>query len=243
MSAFDSFLLQVVETLMDPADTSGVLLHGSFATGSGDSNSDVDLMCVTQSSRPRKIDHHFINGREIGVYAGSRPQISSVFHSDSGDNNNFVLYAFVRGRAVIDRDGDVAELIREANQIWEQGPPNPPPEARERVAAGRQIIIGSLDRMTLRATRSVQWREMVELFSARLFNDCFYQYCRMRRLWSSAIWEMLTWTDPRYDEILTITRNYLNNPSLENRLQATRKLAEATIIACASSREPVSKTG
>jgi len=243
MSAFDSFLPQAVEAVMDPADTLGVLLHGSFATGSNDSNSDVDLVCVTGSLQPRRIVHYFINGREIGVFAGSRLQIINSFRSDTGDNNNFVLYAFVRGTAIIDRNGDVAELIREANRIWEDGPPNPAPEVRERIAAGRQIIIGSLARMTLRATRSPQWREMVELFSGRLFNDCFYQYCRVSRLWSSAIWEMLTWTDPRYEEILTITRNYLSNPSLENRLQATRQLAEATIIACNTIREPVSKTG
>jgi hypothetical protein len=242
MSDFSSFLQQAVEAVTDRADTLGVLLHGSFATGSSDSNSDVDLICVTRSLQPRRIVHHFIDGREIGVFAGSRSQISNSFHTDTGDNNNFVLYAFVRGRAVIDHDGDVAELIREANRIWEQGPPIPAPEVRERVATSRQIIIGSLDRMTLRATRSPQWREMVDLFSARLFNDCFYQYCRMHRLWSSAIWEMLTWTDPRYEEILTVTRNYLSDPSLENRLQATRQLAEATLLAC-KNLEPVSKTG
>jgi hypothetical protein len=240
MSAFDSFLSQIVEAVTDSQDTLGVLLHGSYATGLCDSNSDVDLICVTRRSHPRRISHHFMDGREIGVFASSRPQITKSFHSDSGDNNNFVLYAFVRGRPVIDRNGDVAELVREANQIWGHGPPNPTQEVREKVAAGRQIIIGSLRRMTARATRSPQWQEMVQLFSARLFNDCFYQYCRMHRLWSSAIWEMLTWTDPRYEEILTITRNYLSDPSLENRLLAIRQLAEATIIRCEGNLEPVS---
>jgi predicted nucleotidyltransferase len=239
MSAFDSFLLQIVEAATDSEDTLGVLLHGSYATGSCDSNSDVDLICVTRRSHPRRISHHFVNGREIGVLASSRPQITKSFLLDSGDNNNFVLYAFVRGRPVIDRNGDVAELIREANRIWEQGPPNPTPEVRERIASGRQIIIGSLNRWTARATRSPQWQEMVQLFSARLFNDCFYQYCRIHRLWSSAIWEMLTWTDPRYEEILTITRKYLSDPSLESRLQAIRQLAEATIVACEDNPEPV----
>jgi hypothetical protein len=240
MSAFDSFLLRAVEAVTDSADTLGVLLHGSYASGACDSNSDVDLICVTRSRQPRKIIHHFIDGREIGVFASSRSQISRSLHFDSGDNNNFVLYAFVRGRPLIDRNGDVADLIREANQIWEQGPPNPPQEVKEQIAAGRQIIIGSLSRMTARAARSPQWREMVQLFSARLFNDCFYTYCRIHRLWSSAIWEMLTWTDPRYDEILTITRKYLTDPSPENRLQAIRELAESTIIACEGSPEPVS---
>ena len=240
MSAFDSFVLQVVEAVTDSADTLGVLLHGSYASGSCDSNSDVDLICVTRSRQPRRISHQVINGREIGVFASSRPQISESFHFDSGDNNNFVLYGFVRGRPVIDRSGDLADLIREANQIWQQGPPSPTPEFREKVAAGHQIIIGSLSRWTARATRSPQWREMVQLFSARLFNDCFYQYCRIHRLWSSAIWEMLTWTDPRYEEILKITQNYLSDPSLENRLQAVRQLAEATIIACDGNLDPIS---
>ena len=49
---------------------------------------------------------------------------------------------------------------------------------------------------------------------------------------------MLNWTDPCYEEILTITRKYLNDPSLESLLQAIRELAEATIAACNAGRIP-----
>jgi predicted nucleotidyltransferase len=236
MSAIDPLLLQTAEVVTDRQDTLGVLLYGSYASGSSHPDSDLDLICITQSSQPKQF-RRFVNGRDVDVYANSRVQITKIFYSDFGDNNNYVLRAFVRGRPVIDTHGDVAELIREAHRIWEQGPPNPIQEGRQKIAANLRVIMGVLGGLTARARRSPQWSEMAQIVSGRFFLDCFYQYCRVHRLWSSAIWEMLTWTDPRYGELLTITRKYLDDPSLETRLQAIRQLAEVTILACQGTRE------
>jgi predicted nucleotidyltransferase len=235
-------LLQIAEAVSDRDDTLGVLVYGSYASGSYQSDSDLDLICITRSSQPKQF-RRFVNGREVDVHANSRVQITKIFYTDFGDNNNFVLHAFVRGQPLIDPDGDVAELIREAHRIWEQGPPNPLQEVRQKIAANHRIIIAAAGRLTARSARSPQWCEVVQLLSGRFFLDCFYQYCRVHRLWSSGIWEMLTWTDPRYEELLTITRKYLNDPSLETRVQAIRQMAEATVIACGSNRETVLRNG
>jgi predicted nucleotidyltransferase len=240
MPTLDPLLVQTAEAVSDRDDSLGVLVYGSYASGSSSPDSDLDLICVTRSGPARQF-RRLVNGREVDVYANSRLQITRFFYSDFGDNNNFVLHAFVRGRPVIDPHGDVAELIREAHRIWEQGPPNPTQEGRQKIAANLRIIMGVSGRLATRATRSPQWREMVQVLSGRFFLDCFYQYCRVHRLWSSAIWEMLTWTDLRYEELLTIARQYLNDPSLESRLQAIQRLVEATIMACQGRRETVSQ--
>ena len=241
MSDLDLLLLQAAEAVSNRNDSVGVLVYGSYASGRWDPDSDLDLICVTRSSQPKQF-RLLVNGREVDVYANSRVQITKIFYSDFGDNNNFVLQAFVRGRPVIDPDGEVEELIREAHRIWEQGPPNPSPEGRQKIAACARVMLGVSGGLAARATRSPQWREMVEVLSGRFFLDSFYHYCRVNRLWSSTMWEMLTWTDSRYEELLTITREYLNDPSLENRLRAIGQLAEATIMSCQSSREAITRS-
>jgi predicted nucleotidyltransferase len=239
MSTLNPVVMQTAEAVTDRDDSLGVLVYGSYACGSWRPDSDLDLICVTRSGQPKHF-RRFVNGHEVDVYSNSRLQIGKIFYSDFGDNNNFVLHAFVRGRPVFDYYGDVAELIREAKRIWELGPAKPTQEGRERIAANHRVILGVSAQLATRAARSPQWREMAQLLSSRFFLDCFYQCCRAHQLWSSAIWEMLTWTDPKYEELLTITQKYLNNPSLENRLQAIGQLGESTIMACQGSRETAS---
>jgi len=232
----DPWLVQAAEAVSDHRDSLGVLVYGSYISGSFGPESDLDLICVTRGGQVRQF-RRLVDGREVDVYVSPRLQISKVFHSDFPDNNNFVLQAFVRGRLVSDPYGDLAELIREAQRVWDEGPPKPSHEGKQRIAANQRVILGVADGMAKRGTRSAQWREMMELLSGRFFLDCFYQYCRVYRLWSSAMWEMLAWTDPRYGQLLSITRNYLDDPSLDHRLQAIRMLAQATIKACQNGRE------
>jgi hypothetical protein len=68
---------------------------------------------------------------------------------------------------------------------------------------------------------------MAVLHSGTVLVDSLFKYCRAKRLWASAVWEMLHWTDPKYHQILAILRRYLGNPSLESRLDAITAIAQA----------------
>jgi ketosteroid isomerase-like protein len=229
MTSDDFFLARIATALSSSDDTLGVVVHGSYATASHDTRSDVDIIWVSRSDQKTARFVRLVDDIKVDIYAASCAQIYKSINADIRDNNNFVLYAFVRGHSLIDRNGSVAELTSAAHRLWAQGPATPGQEERERIQAVSGLTLEALDRLGARALRSPQWREMALLHSGRLFVDCFYAYCRINRLWSSAIWEMLRWTDPKYKYLLSVTRTYLNKRSLQARLHAIQQLAGSIV--------------
>jgi hypothetical protein len=234
-SADDPFLLRFAKTVPNSRETLGILVHGSFATGTYAPGSDIDLVCVTKSGDFGRIVC-LIEGFDVDVASGSHESIEKKIRYKSSTNNNSILYAFLRGRPLIDRDGSIAGLRYEARRIWLQGPTAPTNEELARVEAAARSASAEADRLRIRATRSTAWREIAHLRSSTLFVDCFYGYCRIRGLWASAIWETLKWADPRYEYLQTVTSAYLSAPSLNNRLQAIQHLAQAISTSVAASR-------
>jgi hypothetical protein len=205
----------------------GILVYGSLATDIYDpSSSDVDLISIAGVPRANRF-MGVVQGIRVDVYTGSQAALERVFRRDARDNNNSVLYSFVRGRSLYDPRGIVFRLQTLATQIWHDGPAIPSLQEVNNLKNAMQNALMTADRLGLRANRSSEWREMAHIYSSRLLLECIYAYCRVYRLWASAIWEMLKWDDPRYCDILQILRLYLANPSLESRLEATKEIALA----------------
>jgi predicted nucleotidyltransferase len=233
MSPDDSLISQIAEAITNPEETVGVLIHGSYATGLPYPDSDVDVICLVKSEQ-RKRYIRSINGISVDLFAASRRHIDKIIHCDVPNNNNLVLYAFVRGRPIIDRNGSIVELIDIAGRVWAEGPAMPGQEERERLRTSSRIACAIAARMKTRSMRSREWGEMAHLHSGMLFYECVHAYCRIHRLWASAIWEMLKWSDARYDFLLAEIRGYLREPSLESRLRTIRHVAEATVTRCSA---------
>jgi hypothetical protein len=224
----EAFLEKIINSTLKSNETLGILLHGSFATHSQAQGSDIDLICVTTTG-PFARFLQSIEGSDLDVISASRTNIESRIRCQTPTNNNSILYAFVRGRSLLDRDGTIAALIYEATQIWGRGPTTPSQEEAQGIVASAQSSLQVADRLRIRAARSAEWLEIAHLRSSVLFIDCVHNFCRSQCLWSSAIWEILKWTDPRYEYLQAIMRGYLRAPSLENRLRAIRDIAKRII--------------
>jgi hypothetical protein len=214
-------------------DILGILVYGSAITSHWDRCSDVDFICVRKSGEFARAVRT-IDGFEVDVSSGSRRSIERRLYSFFPGNNNSVLYAFQGGRSVIDRDGSIAALVYEASALWAQGPSIPKPDELMKIAAASRNSWAAADRLQMRATRPGRWREVVHLRSADLFINAINDYCRCHLLWASAISEMLKWTDPRYDCLLSVLRAYLDEPSLRSRLQAIQSVATFTLASASA---------
>lgn len=227
----NSLLTRIVAAVTAPHETMGVLLHGSYGSRKPTPDSDIDLICVLRNeTRQRYI--RSIEGFSVDLFAASHSEVNRIIHCDLVNNNNLVLYAFERGRPLIDPDGVIAELTDTAKRIWTAGPASPSAEEKQRIETSCRLAHAIAHRTPTRARRSQEWTEMANLHSATLFFDCLYAYCRIHRLWSCAIWEMLQWTDVRYAFLQEQIRTSLKHPSLDARADAIRQIAEATVLKC-----------
>jgi hypothetical protein len=173
-----------------------------------------------------------VRGIRVDVYTSSQTELETALRRNTRGNNNSLLYSFVRGRSLSDPQGIVSHLKWLAAQIWREGPATPSLEETNKLKNAMQLSLVNADRLILRADRSSEWRELAHIYSSKLLIECIDTYFRIHQLWSSAIWEMLKWDDPRYCDILQIMRSYLTNPSLETRLKATKDIAHMVLAGC-----------
>ena len=210
----------------------GILVCGSFATGTYDAgSSDIDLISIAGVARSGRF-MGLVQGIRVDVYTGSQADLERALRRNARGNNNSLLYSFVRGRPLHDPQRMVSHLKRLAAQIWRDGPATPSLEEANNLKNAMQMTLVSANRLGLRADRSSEWRELAHIYSSKLLIECIDAYFRIHQLWASAIWEMLKWEDPRYCDILQIIRSYLTNPSLESRLEAAKEIAQMVLAGC-----------
>jgi len=221
MRPSDAVLIEICNSVFGSAIL-GILVSGSFVTDTYDpSSSDIDLISVAEIPRSDRF-MGVTQGIRVDVYTGIQADLERAFRRDARDNNS-VLYSFVRGRSLYDPQGIISHLKNLAAQIWHDGPASPDMEEEKNLQIAMQKALVNADRLSLRAARSAEWREMAHIYSSKLLLECIFVYCRIHKLWASAMWEMLKWDDPRYGDILRILRSYLANPSLESRLAGCGK--------------------
>jgi hypothetical protein len=226
MRPSDAVLIEICNSVSGSAIL-GIQVSGSFATDTYDpSSSDIDLISVAGVPRSDRF-MGVTQGIRVDVYTGSQGDLERAFRRDARDNNNSLLYSFVRGRSLYDPQGIISHLKNLAVQIWHDGPASPSMEEASNLQNAMQKALVNAERLSLRAARSAEWREIAHIYSSKLLLECIFVYCRTHKLWASAIWEMLKWDDPRYCDVLQILRSYLANPSLESRLEATKEIALA----------------
>jgi hypothetical protein len=221
-------LADIARRVMASEDAVGLLAYGSSAIEEADSASDVDLVCVTKNHGSRHLMMTF-GEAVVDIYASTRPLLEQSIRSDKRTNNNFVLNAFTHGRPLLVEDGSVAWLMSLAKAVWEAGPLQPgPPELRSIGSAVQKAALAAR-KFASRAEESPEWRELAHINMGYLFVQTVYAYCRVHRVWASAIPEMLRWTDPQYRSLIGMCRNYLRAELFEQRAIALNSIADATL--------------
>jgi len=112
--ALDKFLVD----WRDREDVIGILVCGSYITGDPSRHSDIDLHIITSEENDwRERGNKIVNEYLIEYFVNPPRQIREYFREDHQTNSISASTQFVTGRVILDRDGIVAHLKKEA-QDW-----------------------------------------------------------------------------------------------------------------------------
>jgi hypothetical protein len=223
-----ALLERIVASVKAAHDFSGILIYGSRASTQSAPHSDVDLICIS----PHHQNSHLImtcDQLAVDIYASTRSLLEESIRRDSRTNNNFVLDAFAHGR-MLDGDDGILTLCNLARDIWRAGPRPPSPAERQATSMVVQKALASSRRLAEKSKQSKEWESIAELKLGYLFQELVYAYCRVHRLWASSLWEMLTWTNPLYQDLLALCRKYLGTSCIDTRILAIDRLVQ--LILC-----------
>jgi predicted nucleotidyltransferase len=228
MNAARPSLDEIARRVSEAHHAAGVLLHGSYADDESNAGSDIDLICVTGDGRSRHSMME-VGGVVADVYTSPAPLLEQAMRADRTSNNNFVLEAFACGRALLDGDGRTAALIRLAKEVWEAGPLKPGLEEQRTIAAALQKSVSAARRFPVKSLRSPEAGDIAQIDLSNIFLQAMFAYCRVHQLWSSTIWHVFKWRDPRYGELVAMGRRYMRAPSLEERVAALGDMVEVIL--------------
>jgi len=107
----------IVDTLKNTPETTGVLFFGSVQRGDEKDNSDIDLYAVVSCNECWNYKK-YISGVLTEVYFAPADK-----WKESIENGHVItIKAFAGGTVLFERDNEVSELIELAKRQWENGP-------------------------------------------------------------------------------------------------------------------------
>lgn len=103
-------------------NTDGILLCGSYAYGIPTDSSDLDLRIVTNDGS--EFDGRGLRMFDTMIELRVKPpeRIREHFRICLATNNPCAIHYWAYGQIILDRSGVLAELQREAQELWKQGP-------------------------------------------------------------------------------------------------------------------------
>lgn len=220
--------LEIVNRITIIQNVSGVLVYGSHANGTADSNSDIDLIYVTMDQSNR---HYYleVDGVDVDIYASTYQFLEKTIRSDSKNNSNFVLNAMKGGSILIDRNEELQSLTNIAKEVWEIGPSLPSISELKSLGAGILKMNMTAKKLLHRIEISSESREMVHIQFSYFFEQIVYAYCKVHGLWASTLWEMIGWGDFRYLDLIAMCRRYLCSSDYSERATALNDLTEVVL--------------
>jgi predicted nucleotidyltransferase len=213
----EELLAEVVKIVDQPAATSAIIIHGSWARGSNDPSSDIDLI-VMQRFGPTTEELLSIHHTQIEIYRGTLSGLRSSLQTENQLNNNFILNGLHEGRIYLDREGWAGALKQEAEAIWNQGP-SPMPAAE--IEGSRRALHRMLDgarRLALRSSGSKENALIAETRSHQVVIQSLYLYHRVRRQWTTSFPLMLRRLESENPSLHDLWLQYVNASSLEERI-------------------------
>ena len=117
MQDWEQALKKFTDTWEGHEEVTGFIVCGSYITGNPTEHSDIDIHIILDDSVDwRKRGNQIVDGYLIEYFANSPDQIREYFREDYEGNRMHCQTQFVTGRILLDHDGTVAQLKREAEE-------------------------------------------------------------------------------------------------------------------------------
>jgi predicted nucleotidyltransferase len=168
---YEPIIQEVLAQLQEELDRDllGVLLVGSLASGTPRPQSDIDLFAVIRPPwRQRRT--FLVQNVQVELFLNPLHHIQAEFQHPSDAT---MLRMLVQGRVLLDTEGIVAQLVQEAQQIWNQPRPAIDPrisdsllyapvellkDAQDLLAVDEEAAFGVMVAAALRAALDVYYR-------------------------------------------------------------------------------------
>jgi predicted nucleotidyltransferase len=117
MQDWEKALKKFTDTWEDHDFVIGFLVCGSYVTGNPTEHSDIDIHIVVNNTVDwRERGNKVIDGYLIEYFVNPPDQIREYFREDYGDYRMDSQTQFATGRILLDRDGTVVQLKKEAKE-------------------------------------------------------------------------------------------------------------------------------
>ncbi len=214
----------VAQELREESYSIGALLHGSFAAGTQHAQSDVDILCVTNTDWFSK-EIREVEGVEVEIQRIPEEKVRADFARRLPTNNNFMLSIFIEGRILFDNNGLMHRLVQEAKEFWNQGPPKP---SSFEVFMGRSFYRHRLNEVK-RLVEGDDPGGLSRVMMGLLFHNSVYGYCKTHQKWAmkfSHLLESFRQEDPEFYELCT---SYLASNAKEEGLKWLQSIVNAVM--------------
>jgi predicted nucleotidyltransferase len=225
----------VLRQIDEPANTIALLVYGSYARGTADPHSDLDVIRI-QRCGPQAQFYRWIEGIEVDVYSDTAAAIRRLLYARAKDNNNFLLNALVNSAICMDREECGAALVQEAKALWERGPEPVPEREKEIRCASLLRLLNSTRHLVVRAGNSQEARLFAEMRLGDLFKNAVYSYMCLARRWTSSLRETVSWIRASDHELARKCDEFIQAKSLECRLAAAQEIVAAACMPALDSR-------
>jgi predicted nucleotidyltransferase len=215
---------RIIHTVADGVTATGILLHGSRATGVADETSDFDVICILPAEAKQRREFLPFQNVYIDAYYSPVAPLYRRLHAVYPNNNNFPLNALTCGKILLDRTGQLTRLVETAAAMRAAGPK--PLSDEERIFVRQQIAsaLSSVKRSLARAEHSASARGLTQVRCAEIFSKIIYTYCVERRQWTNSIPSVIRWAESAFPELYVKAQSYLTASDLEEAIAALQEL-------------------
>ena len=115
MEKWEKALDTFIQEWMCRDEVEGLLVCGSYVTGTPSKRSDIDLhIILSKETEWRQRGNKIINGYLIEYFANPPDQIREYFREEHAVNRRHAPHQFVSGRIILDKTGTLQQLRNEA---------------------------------------------------------------------------------------------------------------------------------
>lgn len=112
----------ICDDLSRSQNTVGILLCGSYAYGEPTEGSDLDIRVITNDGSNLDGRGLRLFGTPIELLVNSPERVRANFQECVITSIPYTVHFWAHGTVLLDRIGIVAELQREARELWARGP-------------------------------------------------------------------------------------------------------------------------
>lgn len=219
----ETIIRNITEELKKAPEAVGAILHGSYARGTARADSDMDFLCVLDTTWMDK-EIRIVDGIEVEI---QRMPLSNLSDDIEGAQPKpFTVASLMDCRILFDSDGQVAKLREKAQERWKKGPPNAPlPE----VLFGKSYLRHHLEEIDRLQQSGLKGRIPLEATIYQTFLAGIRAFFRARNLWLLKISDSLADIENIDPEFAGLVKDYVGTEALDSRIELLKEIVEYAI--------------